>query len=180
MVTREDIEGFLERISAEGASYREVQPGLWVVKPGGALDFDVVVHFSPPVVVLRVNVMALPKDPKAASELTHRLLEMNASDMVHGAYGIEQKAVVITEALELEHLDFEEFLAAYESIAIALASHLREIGSFSARRAAPAVVVARSAPAKGNGGAGRGGNSNKKKAVASGRGARGKKGGRGR
>src|SRR5437016_13312650 len=143
MVTKEDIEDFLERLSAEGASYREVEPGLWLVKPGGALDFDVVVHFSPPVVVLRVKVMELPKDTKAASELSRRLLEMNASDMVHGSYGIEQNSVVITEALELSHLDFEEFLAAYESIAIALASHLREIGSFSPRRAAaPARVAA--------------------------------------
>jgi len=187
MVTREDIEGFLERITAEGTSYREVEPGLWVVKPGGALDFDVVVHLSPPVVVLRVNVMALPKDAKAAAELTRRLLEMNASDMVHGSYGIEQNSVVITEALELSHLDFEEFLAAYESIAIALASHLREIGSFSPRRAATSARVApaltapstRSAPSKGNSGnAGRGGNS--RKSGGSKRGARGGKGGRGR
>jgi hypothetical protein len=36
----------------------------------------------------------------------------------------------MTEALELSHLDFEEFLAAYESITVALASHLREIGSY--------------------------------------------------
>lgn len=128
MVTKEDIEGFLNRLSAEGASYKEVENGLWVVKPGGSLDFDVVVHFSPPVVVLRVKVMELPSDPNALAQLSRRLLEMNASDMVHGSYGIEQSAVVITEALELSHLDFEEFLATYESIAIALASHLREIG----------------------------------------------------
>jgi hypothetical protein len=181
MVTKEDIEGFLERLNAEGASYREVEPGLWVVKPGGALDFDVVVHYSPPVVVLRVKVMELPKDAKAASELSRRLLEMNASDMVHGSYGIEQNSVVITEALELSHLDSEEFLAAYESIAIALASHLREIGSFSARRAAtPArVATARTAPSKGHdGNAGRGGNSGKR--GGGGRGARGGKSGRGR
>jgi hypothetical protein len=128
MVTKEDIEGFLNRLNAEGASYKEVENGLWVVKPGGSLDFDVVVHFSPSVVVLRVKVMELPKDRNALAQLSRRLLEMNASDMVHGSYGIEQSAVVITEALELAHLDFEEFLAAYESIAIALASHLREIG----------------------------------------------------
>jgi hypothetical protein len=128
MVTKEDIEGFLSRLNAEGASYKEVENGLWVVKPGGSLDFDVVVHLSPPVVVLRVKVMELPKDRNALAQLSHRLLEMNASDMVHGSYGIEQSAVVITEALELAHLDFEEVLAAYESIAIALAAHLREIG----------------------------------------------------
>ena len=64
MLNKEDIEGFLDRLSAEGASYKELEPGLWVVKPGGALDFDVVVHYSPPVVLLRVKVMELPKDKK--------------------------------------------------------------------------------------------------------------------
>jgi hypothetical protein len=87
-----------------------------------------VVNYSPPVVLLRVKVMDLPGDADARAQLSQRLLEMNASEMVHGAYGIEQDAVVITEALELSHLDFEEFLVAYESIALALASHLREIG----------------------------------------------------
>src|SRR3954462_7018266 len=101
MVTKEDIEGFLDRLSAEGASYKEVEPGLWVVKPGGSLDFDFVVHFSPPVAVLRVKVIDLPKDPSAVAKLSRRLLEMNASDMVHGAYGVEENAVVVTEALEL-------------------------------------------------------------------------------
>ena len=46
MVTREDIESFLDRLTAEGADYEEVEQGLWIVKPGGALDLDVVVHYS--------------------------------------------------------------------------------------------------------------------------------------
>ena len=132
MVTKEDIEGFLDRLSSEGASYKEVEPGLYVVKPGGALDFDVVVQVSPPVVVLRVKVMELPKDRATLAELSRRLLELNASDLVHGSYGIEQNSnsIVMTEALELAHLDFEEFQAADESVTLALASHLREIGSY--------------------------------------------------
>jgi hypothetical protein len=36
----------------------------------------------------------------------------------------------MTEALELAHLDYEEFQAAYESISLALASHLRELGTY--------------------------------------------------
>lgn len=134
MKTKEDIEGFLDKLGAEGNSYREVEPGLWIVKPGGALDFDVVVHYSPPVVVLRVKVMELPKEKASLATLSRRLLELNASDMLHGSYGIEQNAIVLTEALELAHLDFEEFLAAYESITISLASHLREIGTFRGGR----------------------------------------------
>jgi hypothetical protein len=130
MVTKEDIEGFLNRLSSDGVSHTEVEPGLWVIRPSGELDFGVVVHFSPPVVVLRVKVMTLPTDAGALATLSRRLLELNATDLVHGAYGIEAESIVMTEALELSHLDYEEFLAAYESITVALASHLRELGSY--------------------------------------------------
>jgi hypothetical protein len=133
-VTKEDIEGFLNRLTAEGASHSEVEPGIWVIKPGGALDFDVIVHFSPPVVVMSVRVMTLPTDKSAEATLNRRLLELNASDLVHGAYGIEENSIVMAEALELSHLDYEEFRAAYESITVALASHLREIGTFREAR----------------------------------------------
>jgi hypothetical protein len=130
MVTKEDIEGWLNRLAADGASFSEVEPGLWIVRPSGELDFSVVVHFSPPVVLLRVKVMTLPTNAAAVATLSRRLLELNATDLVHGSYGIEENAIVMTEALELSHLDYEEFLAAYESITVALASHLRELGSY--------------------------------------------------
>ena len=127
MVTKEDIENFLDRATAEGASYDEIEPGMWVVQPGGALDADVVVHYSPPVVVLRVKVMDLPNDEALCSQLTRRLLEWNATELVHGSYGIEGDSVVMTEALELSHLDYEEFLASYEGMTLALSTHLREL-----------------------------------------------------
>jgi len=130
MVTKEDIEGWLNRLSAEGVSYSEVEPGLWVIRPSGELDFSVVVHYSPPVVLLRVKVMTLPTHAGTLATLSRRLLELNATDLVHGSYGIEDESIVMTEALELSHLDYEEFLAAYESITVALASHLRELGSY--------------------------------------------------
>jgi hypothetical protein len=130
MVTKEDIERFLDRLTAEGASHSEVGPGIWIVKPSGELDFNVVVHFSPPVVLIRVKVMTLPSNAEALATLSRRLLELNATDLVHGSYGIEDQSIVITEALELSHLDYEEFQAAFESITVTLASHLRELGSF--------------------------------------------------
>jgi hypothetical protein len=130
MVTREDIENFLDRLTAEGTTYSEVESGLWIVKPGGALDIDVVVHYSPPVVVLRVKVMNVPSDDGMCGALNRRLLELNATDLVHGSYGIERDSIVLTEALELSHLDYEEFLASYESMTLALASHLRELAAF--------------------------------------------------
>jgi hypothetical protein len=134
MVTREDIESFLDRLSSEGASYTEVEPGLWIVRPSGALDIDVVVHYSPPVVVLRVKVMNLPTDETRVATLSRRLLQLNATDLVHGSYGIERESIVLTEALELSHLDYEEFLAAYEGMTLALASHLRELAPYREAR----------------------------------------------
>ena len=134
MLTRDDIEVFLNKLTAEGESYEEIEQGLWVVRPGGNLELDVVVHYSPPVVLLRVKVMNVPEDDGRCADLNRRLLELNANDLVHGAYGIAQDSIVLTEALELEHLDYEEFLAAYESMTLALASHLRELSTYREAR----------------------------------------------
>lgn len=134
MLNREDIEAFLDRLSNEGATYREIEPGLWAVNPGGALDLSVVIHHSPPVLVLRVKVMDTPDDEVTSARLNRRLLELNATDLLHGSYGIDDGTIVLTEALELTHLDFQEFLAVYESITLALASHLRELATIHEAR----------------------------------------------
>jgi hypothetical protein len=78
--------------------------------------------------------MDLPSDDVSCNGLARRLLQLNASDLVHGSYGIEQDSVVLTEALELSHLDFEEFLAAYESMTLSLTSHLRELATYREAR----------------------------------------------
>jgi hypothetical protein len=78
--------------------------------------------------------MTLPKNGQQTASLTRRLLELNASDLLHGSYGIQDEQIVLTEALELSALDFEEFLASYESMTLALASHLRELGSYREAR----------------------------------------------
>ena len=130
MVTLEDIEAFLDRLSVDGATHREVEKGLWLVRPGGALDFDVVITHNPPVLLLRVKVMPLPVDGTELSSLNRRLLELNAQDLLHGSYGIDGDNIVLTEALELAHLNYEEFLASYESMTLALTSHMRELAAF--------------------------------------------------
>lgn len=130
MITRDDVQDFLDRLSAGGATHSEVETCLWIVRPTGALDFDVVVSLVPPVLLLRVKVMPLPSREEEIASLSRRLLELNATDLLHGAYGIADDAVVLTEALELAHLDYEEFLAAYESMTLSLTTHLRELAAF--------------------------------------------------
>jgi len=128
MVTREDVEGFLARLESEGVHAKELQSGLWVLT-GGIDGPELVVHYNPPVLVLRVKVLELgPGNQK--EELYKHLLRLNATDLIHGSYGIDGGNVVLTDALELENLDFTEFQASYDSMMLALASHLATLAPY--------------------------------------------------
>jgi hypothetical protein len=150
MVSREELEHFLDRLGAEGATSAEVERNLWRVRPGGALDFDVVVTYTPPVVLLRAKVMNRPANPDADAALARRLLELNATDLLHGAYGFARGSVVLSDALELAHLDYEEFRASFESMTLAITAHVRELaaccvadGAADAAATPPATAEAR-------------------------------------
>ncbi|MEX2569700.1 MAG: CesT family type III secretion system chaperone [Gemmatimonadota bacterium] len=124
MVTREDVESFLLRIEE---NVEEVEPGMWVL---GSDAGRFVLHYSPPLLVLRVKILDVPEDNSRCIELFRRLLELNASDLVHGAYAIEEGDVILTDTLELEHLDFNALQSAVDSMQIALASHLESLSPF--------------------------------------------------
>ncbi len=135
MITREDIQSFLDRLDSGGLMVVEVEPNLWLARTREDADEDaeVVVHFAPPVVILRVRVMELPASEPRRSELFRQLLEYNARDLVHGSYGLEGDHVVLTDTLELENLDFSEFEASFDSITLALASHLAALAPYRER-----------------------------------------------
>jgi hypothetical protein len=124
MATREDLESYLIRLGDES---EEIEDGMWVLRPvdGPA----VVVQVSPPVVVLRLKVLTLPEhaDPDRLLALFRKMLELNATDIVHGSYGVEEGDVVLTDALALETLDFQELQSSYESIVFAASSHLKDL-----------------------------------------------------
>ena len=131
MVTRDDVQSFLDRLEAGGGSVEELGEGLWKVRTSE--ESEVVVSFSPPVLILRVRVMELPADGPRRAELFRRLLEYNAADLVHGSYGVEGNHVVLTDTLELENLDFSEFEASFDSLTLALATHLGALAPYRER-----------------------------------------------
>lgn len=122
MTTKEDLESFLIRM---GVEYEELEEAMWLVKPSDTAA-DVVVIYTPPVVLLRLKVMDLPSDidDTKLAAFYRRLLEINASEIVHGSYGIEESNVVISDALELEDLDFSELRSSFESMVLAATSHM--------------------------------------------------------
>ncbi len=131
MITREDIQSFLDRLDGGNLTAMELEPNLWLARTPD--DAEVVVHFAPPVVILRVRVMELPASEPRRGELFRQLLEYNARDLVHGSYGLEGDHVVLTDTLELENLDFSEFEASFDSITLALASHLATLAPYRER-----------------------------------------------
>ncbi len=125
MNTREDILSFLDRLELPVESVAE---DIWLVRTTEGAEL--IVHYAPPVLVLRVDVMPLPKDPVRAGKLTRQLLEFNARELVHGSYGVEGDNIVLTDAMELENLDFSEFEASVDSLSLALASHLSALAPY--------------------------------------------------
>lgn len=122
MITREDLESFILRI---GTEYEEVEDGMWVIG-GPDHDTPVVLHHSPPVVLLRLKVLRLPAevDGDRMAAIYRRVLELNATDIVHGSYGIDGDDLILSDALELETLDFHELRISYESLIFAASSHM--------------------------------------------------------
>jgi hypothetical protein len=131
MITREDIQSFFDRLYGGNLTVMELEPNIWLLR--SPEDSDVVVHYAPPVVILRVRVMELPASEPRRGELFRQLLEYNARDLVHGSYGLEGDHVVLTDTLELENLDFNEFEASFESMILALASHLGALATYRER-----------------------------------------------
>jgi hypothetical protein len=125
MTTKEDLESYLIRM---GVEYEELEENMWLLRP---IDHavNVVMNYTPPVVLLRLKVMDLPTDTEDTrlAAFYRRLLELNASEILHGSYGIEENNIVISDALELEDLDFSELRSSYESMVLAAASHMSEL-----------------------------------------------------
>jgi hypothetical protein len=137
MVTREDLESFLIRMDLD---YREVEPGMFLVQ-GRNSGLPMVVHYADSVLLIRLKLMDMPGPEDGKVELYRTLLELNASDVVHGAYGIEENELIISDTLELETLDFHELRASMESIELAAMSHMERIRSLAGM--APAASEAK-------------------------------------
>lgn len=128
MKTAADIQDFLIKLELP---YDEPTPGTFVIQAADGLD-NIIVTLAGPVVVFRIKLMEAPKQRPGSEreELFRTLLELNATEMMHGAYGIEGESVVICDALQLENLDFNEFAATLDDISLAVASHMGRLAKF--------------------------------------------------
>jgi hypothetical protein len=122
MLSREEVDGYIAKLGDGSVEYNEIEEGLWLVSRDDS-ETKVVITYSPPIVVMRVNVMELPSDGGAQATLMRKVLQFN-TELVHGAYGLEGEHIVLTSAHQLENLDFNEFQASFDDIVLALGSHV--------------------------------------------------------
>jgi len=124
MKTSADVQAYLMKMELPSEEPRE---NTWMVGGLDGLD-NLVITLAGPVLVFRVKVMDIPAQHR--EELFRTLLELNATEMMHGAYGIEGESVVIMDALQLENLDYNEFAATVDDITLAVASHHGRLAKF--------------------------------------------------
>jgi hypothetical protein len=126
MRTVKDVEAYLERMSR---AYQSVAGSndTFLVSSGESYP-PVAVRVDPPLVVLRVNIGSVPAEPL---ELFRKLLQLNARELVHSSYGIDDGAILLSSALELENLDYNELEAALDEIDLALAQQVPSLAALS-------------------------------------------------
>jgi hypothetical protein len=121
MRTTEDLEAQLERLERK---YERMGDGTYLVSVGPGRP-PIAMRVAPPVLVLQVTVGSLVKKGAAdQARLFRRLLELNATTLLHAAFGLEGESIVLAAALELESVDPNEIEAALADMDMALAEHI--------------------------------------------------------
>ena len=125
MKTREDIESYLLKL---GVSHEDLDGDIWRVRDGGVENL--MVSLAGPIVVFRLKMMDVPVTRREA--LFETLLRLNTTELFHCAFGIEGTAVVLTGALELENMDYNEFQAVIEDMGMAVSKQYPVLSKFRA------------------------------------------------
>lgn len=126
MRSREDIEAYIDR---SGLPLKELDERTWLLRSSLEGDENIVVQIAEPLLLFRVKVMELGAE-KDTTGLYLKLLQLNASDLVHGSYGVADDAIVLSSALLLESADYGEFQGALDEITMALTNHYQELAPF--------------------------------------------------
>ena len=125
MATNHDIEAYFDELELD---YKTVGEGIWVLSLEDQGIDNLVINHEPPVIVLRIKLMDAPG--KKREQFFQRLLELNLTDLIHGAYALEENNVVLVDSLQSEHLDLNELEASIESLAFAATQNYVELSNY--------------------------------------------------
>ena len=129
--TSEDVENFLHELNRRF----EIDNGTYVVSVGEK-NPRIAIRVVPPVVAIRVAIGPVATDQEHQAKLFGRLLEYNATDLMHAAYGIENGTVVLSSALPLDNLDLNELDATLSDVDLALTRHVPTLHELATSKSA--------------------------------------------
>ena len=127
MRTVKDVEAYLGRLNRSFKAL-DTEPGTFLVSSGENYP-PVAIRVDPPIVLVRVHIGDVPQGEPTS--LFRKLLQLNSKSLVHSSYGIDEPRIILSAALELENLDFNELEATLDEIDLALAEHVPLLSDLS-------------------------------------------------
>ncbi len=121
MATRDEIEHYLIQT---GHPHEAIDNHMWVVRD----EANIVISYAPPLVIFRAKLMDVPQHNREA--FFRLLLELNASELIHGAYGLEGSSIVLIDTLQSEHLDLNELQATLDAMLLAINHDYQKLKAF--------------------------------------------------
>ena len=120
--THEDVENYLLKL---GRKY-DAQGHTFLIQSGPDLPV-IAARVAPPIVAVNVTIGPVPTEEARQLKLFRKLLELNATDLMHASYGIEAGQIILSSALALDNLDENELDAALSDIDMALVGHTQDL-----------------------------------------------------
>jgi len=104
-------------------TYRQVDKKMWLLEDEDRTLQGVIVMQAESEVIIRTDIMNVPKNNQL--ELYTKLLELNATDIFHGAYALDSdnKKIILINTLHYDTMDYDDFRTSLEAFSLALATH---------------------------------------------------------
>jgi hypothetical protein len=129
--SNEDLEGYLLRLERR---FERAEDGTYLISMGADRPL-VALRVAAPLLVAQLDIGLAPLDDTAAAPLFRKLLVLNATALVHAAYGIEGSKIVLSAALALQNLDLNELEAVLADLDMALATQVPTLREFGTKKA---------------------------------------------
>jgi hypothetical protein len=112
-------------------NYREIGENLWLIEDDEHCLESVAIMHADSLIVFRTTVMDVPDiSGEKKLELFSELLRLNATDLVHGAYAVENGKIILIDTWEYDTMDFPEFRAVLDAFALALIQHYKILSAY--------------------------------------------------
>jgi len=125
MTIKDKLEGYFIEL---GIPYEQKPDNLWIISDEDKSLREIIVTIEESVVTITVNVMQIPSGNN--EEFYKKLLTLNATDMIHGAYALEGNNVVLIDTLEGETMDLNELQASLDAMSLALTQHYKVLSGY--------------------------------------------------